>query len=182
MFIALGGSSYAAVAINGSDIKRRSISGSKIKRSTITNVEVRESRLGRVPRASIADELSPAAAASYRIHCPAGMFAAAGTCVELQPRDGAPYGGAVNACADIGSNVAGPRRRLPTHGELVAALARSDVTLSKGPELTSDVYPSSTRAGGLDVLVVMDQVGAVGLTANDSTGGKAFRCAVDPTN
>ena len=49
VFIALGGSSYAALTISGSDIKNRSIAGKKLKRNTLTGKEIRESRLARVP-------------------------------------------------------------------------------------------------------------------------------------
>jgi hypothetical protein len=45
VFIALGGSSYAALTISGSDIRNRSIPAKKLKRNSITNREVRESRL-----------------------------------------------------------------------------------------------------------------------------------------
>ena len=44
VFIALGGSSYAAVTLNGKDIKHRSIPGSKLKRNSVTGLEIRESR------------------------------------------------------------------------------------------------------------------------------------------
>ena len=57
VFIALGGSSYAAVTLSGSNIKHRSIPGTKLKRNTVTGAEIRESRLGRVPRAAMADRL-----------------------------------------------------------------------------------------------------------------------------
>lgn len=45
LFVALGGSGYAAVKINGSQIEDRSIDGTKIKRDTVTGTEVRESKL-----------------------------------------------------------------------------------------------------------------------------------------
>ncbi len=45
VFIALGGSSYAAVTISGSTIKKRSIAGTKLKRNTLAGAQIRESRL-----------------------------------------------------------------------------------------------------------------------------------------
>jgi hypothetical protein len=45
LFVALGGSGYAAVKISGSQIEDRSIVGNKIKRDTLTGTEVRESKL-----------------------------------------------------------------------------------------------------------------------------------------
>ena len=56
VFIALGGSSYAAIKISGSSIKNRSIPAKKLKRNSITGREVRESRLN-VPWARHADRL-----------------------------------------------------------------------------------------------------------------------------
>ena len=69
----------------------------------------------------------------------------------MQP---ASYGSAVQECQYVGTPQ-GPGRRLPTHGELQAALARVD--LAAGGELTSNVYPSSQYPGELDVLYVTSQ-------------------------
>ena len=49
VFVALGGSSYAALRINGRDITNRSIPAKKIKRNSLTTREIREARLGIVP-------------------------------------------------------------------------------------------------------------------------------------
>jgi hypothetical protein len=179
VFIALGGSSYAALRISGSDIKNRSIAGKKIKRNTLTGKQIRESRLARVPRARNADRLNGATAASLRIRCPAGTFPSADVCVEQTPRRSASYGSAVLECALAGTP-AGPGRRLPTHGELRAALAA--VPLAAGGELTSEVSPSGSTPGELDVLYVTSQVGNVAVTPNTGAGGKAFRCVTDPLN
>jgi hypothetical protein len=179
VFIALGGSSYAAFRISGSDIKNRSIAGKKIKRNTLTCKQILESRLARVPRARNADRLNGATAASLRIRCPAGTFPSADVCVEQTPRRSASYGSAVLECALAGTP-AGPGRRLPTHGELRAALAA--VPLAAGGELTSEVYPSSATPGELDVLFVINQAGGVAVTPNTGAGGKAFRCVTDPLN
>src|SRR4029453_18792965 len=81
VFIALGGSSYAAVTISGSDLKHRSVVGSKLKRNTLTGAEIRESRLGRGPRAVLADRLGEAATADLKVKCPTDMFPIAGTCI-----------------------------------------------------------------------------------------------------
>jgi RNA polymerase sigma factor (sigma-70 family) len=178
VFIALGGSSYAAFRISGSDIKNRSIAGKKIKRNTLTGTQVRESRLSRVPRARNADRLNGATAASLRVRCPNGTFPSADVCVERTPRRAAAYGSAVLECALVGTP-AGPGRRLPTHGELMAALTA--VSLAPGGELTGDVYPSSTP-GEVNVLYVTSNVGGVGLTSDTAAGSKAFRCVTDPLN
>jgi hypothetical protein len=54
--------------------------------------------------------------------------------------------------------------------------------LASGGELTSDVYPSGSTPGKLDVLYVTDAVGSVAITSNTGAGGKAFRCVADPLN
>ena len=58
VFIALGGSSYAAFTINGASIKNRSIAGKKLRHNTLTGAQIKESRLGtRAARATPADTL-----------------------------------------------------------------------------------------------------------------------------
>ena len=91
VFIALGGSSYAAVTLSGSDIKHRSIPATKLKRNTLTGLEIRESRLGRVPRAARADRLSDEATDELKVRCPVDMFPSAGTCIERIARRPAAY-------------------------------------------------------------------------------------------
>jgi hypothetical protein len=54
--------------------------------------------------------------------------------------------------------------------------------LAAGGELTSDVYPSSSTPGQVDVLLVTNQGGGVAVTPNTAAGGKAFRCVTDPLN
>jgi hypothetical protein len=179
VFVALGGSSYAALTISGASIENRSIPAKKIKRNSITGREIRESRLKRVPRSRHADQLGGFSAAELRIRCPDDTFPIADVCVELQPRPATPYGSAVLQCLGVGTP-AGPGRRLPTHGELMAAL--TGVALAPGGELTSSVYPSSGEAGRLDVLYVTDQVGSAALTPNTAAGEKAYRCVADPLN
>jgi hypothetical protein len=179
VFIALGGSSYAALTISGASITNRSITAKKLKRNTLTGKEVRESRLRRVPRARTAQRLGRFSAADLRVRCPSDTFPIADVCVERTPRAASSYGSAVLQCTQVGTP-AGPGRRLPTHGELTAALGA--VTLAPGGELTSDVYPSGTDPGRLDVLYVIDQVGGVAVTPDTAAGGKAYRCVTDPLN
>ena len=179
VFIALGGSSYAALTINGSSIKNRSIAATKLRHNTLTGTEIKEARLGRVPRAKSADTLDGLSAADLKIKCPPDTFPIADVCVERTPRAAASYGSALQACLTVGTPV-GPGRRLPTHGELRAALTA--VQLAPGGELTSDVYPSSAKPGELDVLYITDQVGSVALTPDTGAGGKPYRCVTDPLN
>jgi hypothetical protein len=179
VFIAFGGSSYAAWTISGKDIENRSIAGKKLKRNTLTGKQIRESRLSRVPRARNAERLNGATAASLRIRCPEDTFPSADVCVERTPRSPAAYGSAVLDCALVGTP-AGPGRRLPTHAELRAALTA--VPLAAGGELTGEVYPSDSSPGQVDVLYITNQGGGVAVTPNTFAGSKAFRCVTDPLN
>jgi hypothetical protein len=179
VFIALGGSSYAALTITGSSIKNRSIPAKKLKRNSITNREIRESRLSRVPRAKTADRLGRFSAADLMIRCPSDTFPIADVCVERTARPATPYGSAVLQCIQVGTPEA-PGRRLPTHSELMAALTA--VTLAPGGELTSEVSASATDPGRLDVLAVVDQVGGVALVPDTAAGSRAYRCVTDPLN
>jgi hypothetical protein len=178
VFIALGGSSYAALKISGRNIDNRSIPAKKLKRNSITGREVRESRLN-VPFARNAHRLDGFSAAELRIRCPQDTFPTADVCIERTPRPAQAYGSGVLACLSIGTP-AGPGRRLPTHGELMAALTA--VELAPGGELTSEVSPSATDPGRLDVLYVTDKVGSVAVTQDKFEGAKAFRCVADPLN
>jgi hypothetical protein len=188
VFIALGGSSYAALQIGSGDIannslrsvdvRDRTIRERDVRRNTLGGRSIRESRLGRVPRAIEADRLGGMTAADLLVKCPEGTYPVADVCVETTPRPAAAYGTATIQCATTGVP-AGPGRRLPTHGELLAAL--SGVQLAPGGELTSAVYPNSTT-GALDVLFVTDQGGSGALTPNTGAGAKAFRCVADPLN
>jgi hypothetical protein len=179
VFIALGGSSYAAFTINGSSIKNRSIPGRKLRHNTLTGREIKESTLARVPRAHNADRLGGLDAADFKIKCPSDTFPIADVCVERAPRPATPYGSAVLQCLQVGTPK-GPGRRLPTHGELMAALGA--VQLAAGGELTANVYPSSSTPGRVDDLYITDQVGSVALTPDTAAGAKAYRCVTDPLN
>jgi hypothetical protein len=65
LFVALGGSGYAAVRVNGRTIVDRSISGSKLKHNTLTGRQIDESRLGQVPSAADSDFLDGRPAGAY---------------------------------------------------------------------------------------------------------------------
>ena len=80
VFIALGGSSYAALQIDsgdiannsvrGVDVRNRTLSDRDVKRNGLTGRSIRESRLERVPRAREADRLGGMTAADLLLKCP----------------------------------------------------------------------------------------------------------------
>lgn len=65
LFVALGGSSYAAVSnITSQQIRDRSLQGRDLKRNSITGAEIRESSLGEVGQARRAGQADQAASAA----------------------------------------------------------------------------------------------------------------------
>jgi hypothetical protein len=63
VFVALGGSSYAAIKVSGKNVKDRSLTGRDVKKNSLTGKEIKESRLGEVPRARSATSAGTAATA-----------------------------------------------------------------------------------------------------------------------
>jgi hypothetical protein len=179
LFIALGGTSVAALKITGADIANRTITERNIKPHTLTARSINHARIGKVPRARDADRVGGFTGSQLRIRCPSDTLPFAGVCIERTARTPAPYGSAVLTCGEVGTP-RGPGRRLPTHGELTFAL--SGLQLAPGGELTGDVYPSSSDPGRLDVLYVTDRTGRVGVTPDTDPGAKAYRCVTDPLN
>ena len=181
LFVALGGSSYAVTKFSGSQIQNNSIAGKKLKRDTIGGKRIKESSLGAVPSARNAGRVGGLTAQELLLRCPAGTIAAADVCVETQPRPPAIYTTAVLQC---GATDGPPRpgRRLPTHNELQQAFTFQQIQIAPGGELTSEVYPSGSSPGQVEVLYMTNEVGNVGVVPDGPGGEKAFRCVTDPLN
>lgn len=183
LFIAVGtGGAYAVSRIDGSDIRNRSLTGKEFKANSIGGKVIRESSLRPVPRAENAARLGGQPASRFLDSCPqafAPTIPAGDVCVETQARPPESYGSAVFSCA-LTDNRERAGRRLPNHQELMAALAQPQIQLAPGGELTSEVFPSSSKPGAVDVLYVTEENGAVGLVPEDTA--KSFRCVADPMN
>jgi hypothetical protein len=180
VFIALGGSSYAALNLTGRDIRDGSLTHRELKRNTLGGTKIKESRLGKVRRAQNADRLNGLSAGRFLVRCPRDTAPVSDVCVETTPRAPAPYTTAAVACEEVDRRTT-PGRRLPTHDELMTAIGDYGIALATEGELTRNVYPSSTP-GRVDVLVVTDAGGSVALTPNTAAGAKPFRCVADPLN
>jgi hypothetical protein len=180
VFIALGGSSYAALNLTGRDIKDGSLTHRELKRNTLGGTKIKESRLGKVRRARNADRLSGRPAARFLVRCSQDTMPVADVCVETAVRDPAPYRVAAVICEGINRRTT-PGRRLPSHDELMTAVGDYGIALAPGGELTRNVYPSADP-GRLDVLVITDDVGNVTVTSDTAAGAKPFRCVADPLN
>jgi hypothetical protein len=181
VFIALGGSSYAALSVTGRNVKNSSLTFRDLRRDTLGGSRIKESRLGTVRSARNADRLNGVTAERFLVRCPEGTFPVSNVCVETAARGPAPYGTAAVMCESTDRN-AGPGRRLPSHDELMTAIGDAGIMLSPGGELTRNVYPSGSDPGQLDVLFVTSNAGSVGITPDTAAGAKAFRCVADPRN
>ncbi len=181
VFVALGGSSYAAFTISGRDVKDGSLTARDIKRNALGGDRIKESRLATVPRARNALRLNGVSAARLLVRCPRDTVPTAGTCAEISVRPALAYGAAVDACRSTDFRFT-PGRRVPTHQELVGALSFEQIVLAPGGELTANVYPATDPAEPLNVLFVTTETGRVGITPDTFAGAKPFRCVVDPLN
>jgi hypothetical protein len=178
-FIALGGSSYAALNLTGRDIRDASLTYRELKRNTLGGTRIKESRLGKVRRARNADRLNGLGAGRFLVRCPRNTMPVSDVCVETAPRTAAPYQIAAVVCEEVNRRTT-PGRRLPSHDELMTAIGDFGIALAAGGELTRNVYPSSN--GQVEVLVVTNNTGGVALTSNTAAGAKPFRCVADPLN
>jgi hypothetical protein len=181
VFIAVGGTSYAALQLTGRDIRDGSLSGRDLQRNSIGGKPIRESRLGTVPRARNAERLNGVTAARLLVRCPGDTVPVSDVCVETAPRAALPYRLAAVAC-EIVNRRQTLGRRLPSHDELMTAIGDFGIALAEGGELTRNVYPSATDPGRLDVLYVTEPGGGVALTPDTAAGAKPFRCVTDPLN
>lgn len=181
VFVALGGSSYAALTISGRDVKNGSLTSRDIKRNSLGGSRIKESRLGTVRRARNALHLNGISAERLLVRCPAGTVPTAGTCAETRVRQALPYGTAAVHCR-ITDFPKTPGRRLPTHQELLGAVSYEQIVLAPGGELTANVYPAADPSDPLNVLFMTDETGGAGVTPDTFAGSKPFRCVVDPLN
>jgi hypothetical protein len=76
LFVAMGGTGYAALKVSGKNVKNRSLTGKDIKRNSLGRNEVKESSLGKVSTARSADTAASAGSLGGRA---ASSFAPAGT-------------------------------------------------------------------------------------------------------
>jgi hypothetical protein len=181
VFIAIGGTSYAALQLTGRDIKDESLTGRDMKRDSLGGKRIKESRLSTVPRARNAQRLDGVTALRLLVRCPANTVPVSDVCVERASRVPAPYTIAAGTCEGVDRSRA-LGRRLPSHDELMTAIGDDGITLASGGELTRNVYPSGSDPGHVDVLYITDDVGSVALTPDTAVGAKAFRCVADPIN
>jgi hypothetical protein len=193
LFVALGGTGYAAVKINGKNVrtgslpgaalKNRTITAGKIKRDSLSGNEIAESTLGIVPSAAAANTANTANSATTANTANSATTASnvgGRTAASLQvqcPADTAAAGG---VCIELTqraaaswpqASVACGARGLPNLSQLVSFL-NAHQPLS-GTEWASDVFDEST-------------VAQIEMSTGVITGGKSgthpYRCMTTPSN
>jgi len=169
LFIALGGTSVAALSIGSGDIRDNSVRSRDIRNGTLTGKDIDESRLGPVPRAR---RLNGVSARQLRVRCRAGTVAKAGTCFETTSAS-APFAAASTDCSNKG-------RRLPSQFEL-RQFAQGGGGVSPAGEWTSSVFESRATAGQLDTVLVTASGGELFAQAGGATA-RPYRCVTAPTN
>jgi hypothetical protein len=184
LFIALGGSSYAALTITGKDVRNRSLTYKDLKRNTLGGTRIKESRLDTVPRARTATRLAGFAggikdnytAADLLATCLDGTLPAANTCFEAAPRAAEPFSGAARVCGQLGAPF-GFRRRLPDLSELKSLVGDGRFQIAAEGELTSTV-----SAAGPNQLAVLTMApdGTTNTAPDTFEGRRPFRCVADP--
>ena len=183
VFVAIGGTSYAAVSkLTGKDLRAHSLTARNFHKNSVTGAAVRENTLSLVPHAADADRLEGATAGDLLVRCPEGTAPIDDTCIETSARPPLPFSVALHECANTETQSGGLGRRLPTYGELAAALTHSEIALAAGGELTSQVYPSASAPGQVEALVVTTPTGGVTTTPDNAADPHPYRCVVDPRN
>ncbi len=176
MFIALGGSSYAAIKVTGRNVKNSSLTYKDLKKNTLGGSRIKETRLGTVPRAKTLS--GGYTGRRLLVKCAAGTTPIAGACVETGVRPAAPWSDAASACARHATPQT-PGRRVATIVEVSGVIGIQGVSLAPGGELTSDIVSSD---GAVNAAVVLDRVGTVGTTPDTAAGARAYRCTYTPIN
>jgi hypothetical protein len=161
LFVALGGTGYAAATINGRDIKNRSIAGTKLRRNTLSGAQIRESGLSKVPAASDADFLGGRPPGAYVL----ASTGIAGNSLRLggQPASAfLPAGGTAANSALLGGQ--------PASAFLPAGATAANADKLDGKDAT-DFVPAVRAQAPVLVSVSMPQtIGAVAQTTLATAG------------
>jgi hypothetical protein len=186
LFIALGGSGYAALklpknsvgprqlkrhAVTTSKLASGAVTGSRVRGNSLTGGQINESSLGKVPSAGSADSaatLGGMSAAQLKVRCPGGTVLYAGACFETAQRQpaGTDWMSASRECAGAG-------RRLPDASELLAFGRQASIAFP-GFEWSSDLSVDDTH------MIVVEKGGVA--VSDQGSQPHPFRCVGTLTN
>jgi hypothetical protein len=188
LFLAVGGSSYAALQISGrqvvnnsirsqdlrnndvrgKDVRNRSLSRLDIGRDALGGTVIKESALKRVPDATLLQGLP---ASDFKLRCPLGTIAKAGVCVEGSARSPLSFPAAFGTCSNDG-------RQLPDYTVLTGFVDENHpITQS---EWTSNVYEGDPDQ--LKVVLVAPPPSGVAFAPALTPTQRPFRCVALPSN
>jgi hypothetical protein len=185
LFVALGGTGYAASQITSRDVKNRSLKGGDLKKNTVTGTEIRESRLGRVPAAdnAVTADVSKTAGSATTAGS-AGVADVANVANDAQQLAG----------QGVGAFERSSRTQFGKASAAPAGVSGETVVLSwpeLGAQVTSASPVNGTCDGGNDIRVAIkntktsgsaievfqpDTNGGVGGQPVVSPGGKSYMC------
>jgi hypothetical protein len=173
LFVALGGTTYAAVSlpknsIGTKQLKNGAVTSSKLNvHATISNAN----HAAKANHAANADRLGGSPATDFRLHCPNGMLEAGNLCVDLDTRPPATLPNALATCASA-------QMRLADAGEL--ALAFNNIGASQDPEWTgATFFDGTTETGQLLSNTSSRQIVISSLSVNIT---QDYRCVSSPSN
>ncbi len=208
LFVALGGTAFAAGLIDGKKIKRGSITGKQIKAKSIPGADlrpnsvrgkqVREATLGRVPRAARADAATHAdQAALAEQSTTAGLAAVASqltpaatnALTDSCPPGTTPYAGACietearttttwPAAAKICGDAGG---RLPALAEIEGFRQQPGVTLIDSEHTSEYLDLNGIPSGGQSTVAITDG-GTLSPGMSYGTSNGRYRCVYPMTN
>jgi hypothetical protein len=193
LFVALGGTTYAATSLpansvgtkqlrNGAvttpKLRNQAVTGSKVANNSLTGTQINASTLGTVTNAAHAtnaDQLAGSPASSYRAHCPPGLKQVPnGTlCFDFTDRGFTTWTAALNSCALAGM-------RLPDAGELVQAF--NDLGAQQTFDWTSSYYSEPGNSWGVALAQTASRELLIAGGSVMNGAQEHYRCVTEASN
>ena len=191
LFVALGGTSYAALRIGskqivnnsirsidvrdntlrGKDVLNGGLTGKDVANDSLTGADIFETSLGTVPtavNATNASTLGGKSVTDLTVHCPTDTpYHYAGACYTTF-KPASDFFSASKVCGDEG-------KKLPSASELTALTERTNATL-QGNEISSSLYNTGTTFR----YIAVNDAGVI--STADTTTSNNFRCVGPMTN
>jgi hypothetical protein len=188
LFVALGGSAYAATQIPRNSVGTKQLKNGSITAAKIRNGAVTAAKLGALPiapaeaqRAAEAEALNGKTAAQLlaesKLHCPAGTELAVGACLDATPGAAVALEQAFKACGRAG-------KRLPSTGELIA-FEMAHFTEFPPTEWVEPEYVDSGSAFYATGILVSARGGPspnASIDFEKVAGPRPYRCATGESN